>query len=644
MYKRIWIAALVISAVMLLYIGRLAWLQLMPGSSSAAVNARYAAQGGWQRLAVQQRQRSLVLDTGRGDFYDRNGLPITGETYMTAAFFPIRSDERGTAEDLSKLGALLNVSAENLMSVWDAVREPIFWTAEGAKEPVKLTAEQAEGIKRLGLNGVRVLPYRNRYVSGFEAKHAIGFTSQHPEWLQAHFADELMKGKRKLTEQVGGAGLEKSLDKLLRGVGATSVSYFIDGRSSPLHGLDLRLTQPGNSNYPLKAITTLDLRLQNKIEAYLDELGIVEGAVVVLDAHNADIVAMVSRPKLKPGQFRSGDGSEWENHAIRAVAPGSIFKLVTEAAALETRVSSTQEMFHCDGEYGKYGLSCWKEGGHGWLTLEEGLAQSCNIAFATVAERLKPSELKWAADALGIGRQAGWHREKAFGPFAQPLRLLGEEEAGSLFAPAPAAAAVKRSGKREAALREAGAARPAGVRETERSDASGPEAALAAVDGGVMAQSGIGQRDVTMSPLQAANLIVTLLNGGRVMEPRLVSEIRYAGGQRMVKLPAQRAQGTGGRIRPATARALLRGMEAVVDHGTGRSIRQGLWAVAGKSGTAEVSRAGAARNHQWFAGYGPAAKPRYAIAVLVENRPPGSSNQATKLFRGVMDIAARMER
>lgn len=656
MYKRIWIAALVISAVMMLYIGRLAWLQLMPGSSSAAVYARHTTQGGWQRLAVQQRQRSLVLDSGRGDFYDRNGLPITGETYATAAFFPVRADKRGTGEDLAKLGALLDVSAERLKSVWDAVREPIFWTAEGAKEPVRLNAEQAEGIKRLGLNGVRVLPYRNRYIAGFEAKHAIGFTSQHPEWLQAHFADELLKGKRRLTEQVGGSGLEKSLDKLLRGVGSTSVSYFIDGRNAPLHGLDLRLTQPGNSYYPLKAMTTIDLRLQNKIEAYLDEQGVEEGAVVVLDANNADIVAMVSRPKLKPGQFRSGDGSEWENHAIKAVAPGSVFKLVTEAAALETRVSRTQETFHCDGEYGKYGLSCWKEGGHGWLTLEEGLAQSCNIAFATVAERLKPSELQWAADALGIGRQAGWHREKAFGPFAQPLRLLEEEETGSLFAPAPAAAAGKRSGKREAALRDAGAgeARPAGVRETERSDAGssgtkqsdagGLEAALAAVDGGVMAQSGIGQRDVTMSPLQAANLIVTLLNGGRVMEPRLVNEIRYASGQRMVKLPAQRAQGTGGRIKPATARALLRGMEAVVDHGTGRSIRQGLWAVAGKSGTAEVTRAGAARNHQWFAGYGPAAKPRYAIAVLVEYRPPGSSNQATKLFRGIMDITARMER
>jgi len=148
---------------------------------------------------------------------------------------------------------------------------------------------------------------------------------------------------------------------------------------------------------------------------------------------------------------------------------------------------------------------------------------------------------------------------------------------------------------------------------------------------------------VRMSPLQAANLVVTLLNRGRAMEPRLVSEIRYADGKRMAELPAHRAQSPDGRIRPSTAAALLRGMAAAVDHGTGRSIRQGAWAAAGKSGTAETIAAGAVRNHQWFAGYGPVQSPRYAVAVLAANRPPGSAHQATKLFRGVMDIIAANE-
>lgn len=681
MYKRIWLAAWLISLVMVVYIGRLAWLQLMPGSSSAAVLSQQASRGGWQRLSVQQRQRNLVLDTGRGDFYDRHGVSITGETYSAVALFPIRKEMRGPEEDLTELSGLLGMTEEQLQQKWDAVREPVFWKADGGQLPMRLTDAQAKRIKELKLNGIRVLPYRNRYLPQFEAKHIIGFTSQHPEWLQAVHAKELASGKRKLAEQVGGSGLEKSLDKLLHGVGATSVSYFMDGQNAPMHGLDMRITQPGNRYYPLKAITTIDLKLQNEIEDYADAQGMQEGAIVVLDTSNADIVAMVSRPKLKPGQFQSSDGSEWANHALKAVAPGSVFKLVTEAAALESGAVNRHETFFCNGEYGKYGLSCWKEGGHGHVTLEEGLAQSCNIVFATIAERLKASELKRTADALGIGRQAGWHREEAFGPFTAPLRLLEEEDSGQLFAPVSSLRTggrgeqeeTKQSGKLakqsgaagadkawleasehgaagsgEEGLETGGESRSgnAGKRRGKQAAALRAReqaAMLAAVDGGVLAQNGIGQRDVTMSPLQAANLIVTLLNEGRVMEPRLVSEIRYANGQRMVKLPAQRAQAIYGRIKPATAHALLRGMQAVVDHGTGRSIRQGLWAVAGKSGTAETTRAGIARNNQWFAGYGPVKKPCYAIAVLVENQPPGSANQATKLFRGVMDIAAALQ-
>jgi cell division protein FtsI/penicillin-binding protein 2 len=85
-------------------------------------------------------------------------------------------------------------------------------------------------------------------------------------------------------------------------------------------------------------------------------------------------------------------------------------------------------------------------------------------------------------------------------------------------------------------------------------------------------------------------------------------------------------------------------MEAVVTTGTGRSIREGTWEVAGKSGTAETVKAGAARNNQWFAGFGPIRSPRYTVAVLAENRTPGTSNKATALFRGVMDILAEHEK
>jgi cell division protein FtsI/penicillin-binding protein 2 len=598
--KRLVLTGLCMSFLFIVLLGRLAWLQLMPGQHGNAPVHGMMHRDSWKRMAVVQRQRNLILDTGRGNFVDRYGTPITGETYETVALFPVQPQARGEEAELSKLAKVLGVELKELIARWDAMTEPDFWRQAKNSAPYRLTEKQSKEIGALQTNGVRVLPYRNRYLDSFDAKHIIGFTSQHPEWLMRAHPNDLKAGKRTLTEQVGGSGLEKSLDSFLHGVGETSVSYFIDGRNSPLHGLDLRMHGPKNSYYPLKAVTTIDLDLQNELEAYADASGLKEGAIVVLDAGNADIVAMVSRPKL-PDRFQSADGSEWINHALKAVEPGSIYKLVTAAAALENGVVRKGEIFHCDGEYGKYGLSCWKHGGHGDLTLEEGLAQSCNIVFATLAERLRAEQLDRTAAALGVKERIGWHNEKSQGMLSAAFRLLQEEEKGKLFA-----------------------------------------GDLNMVDGGIMAQSGIGQRDVRVTPLQAANLIVTLLHGGEVLEPRLVSEIDYADGGRMIEFSSRRDRDLGGaRIHPSTARKLLQGMESVVEHGTAASIKGGRWKVAGKTGTAETAKNGVQLNHQWFAGYGPVESPKYAIAVLASNRTVGSRHLATQLFGGAMNIAAR---
>lgn len=598
MKRRMGLAALLLALLLFGSVVRLAWLQLV----SPAAGIRAAED--WKRGAVAQHQRRLVLDTGRGDFVDRYGRAITGETYQALALFPIRPAARGNERDMAVLADILGVEPAALRRELDGLREAKFWRREGEEVPYPLSEEQIRRLSGLTLGGVRVLPYRNRYPASFPAKHAIGYISQHPELVREVYAKELAKGTVKLTDTVGGGGLERSLDRLLRGTGATSVSYFIDGTDRPLRGLGIRVSQSDNPYYPLRVVTTLDLKLQNALEAYADANGLREGAIVVLDAANADVLAMVSRPSFDPWRLDDPAGPELANHAIRAVEPGSVFKLVTAAAALEYGVADeNHEQFECDGEYGKYGLSCWKPGGHGLLTLREGLAQSCNIVFATLAERLTAAQINQTADRLGIGRQIGWSREEASGPLGA-LRLLEEEEAGTVFA-----------GGRVPSVR----------------------------DGGLLVQTGIGQRDVRVTPLQAANLVVTLLNGGRVMEPRLVSEIRYANGQRMAALAPREGASRYGRVSPAVTGALLRGMEAVVARGTGQSIREGAWAVAGKSGTAETSAA-AARNHQWFAGYGPVQSPRYAVAVLAANRPPDSANRATALFRGVMDVIAAHEK
>ncbi|WP_308638747.1 peptidoglycan D,D-transpeptidase FtsI family protein [Paenibacillus silvisoli] len=596
--RRIFILLIGLSAVTLLFILRIGWLQLMPAAPASASSVD------WKQESVAQRERELVLDTGRGDFYDRKGLPLTGETYEALAVFPLQMKARTSEPDeLPKLASTLGVRSAELEQWMRGLKEPSFWRKNKDDEPHRLTAAELRAIRKLQINGVRVLPYRNRYLAASSLKHAIGYISQHPELLRADYGERLEEHTMRLTDQTGGSGLERSFDRLLQGTGPTTVSYFTDGTDKPLHGLDWRLTGPNNPYYPVKVKTTMDLALQNRLEKYVDGKRLKEGALVVLDAENGDIVSMISRPQLPQAASIDAAGTDAANHAVRAVTPGSIFKLVTEAAALEARVTDEREHFTCNGEYGRYGLHCWLRGGHGEVTLEEALAGSCNVVFATLAERLSARQLLVAADQLGIGRQIGWSSNgKAFAPLGKPLRQFPEEEAGKVLA-------------------ELSTVR----------------------DGGQLAQTGIGQRDTLVSPLQAANLVVTLLHDGRVFEPRLASEIRYANGQVLAKLPVHTAESQYGRIHADTARTLLRGMEAVVAYGTAQGIREGSWAVAGKSGTAQIRREGRERVNQWFIGYGPVKRPRYAVAVLSENRTPGTSNQAAALFRGVMDILAAAE-
>ncbi|MFC4102743.1 peptidoglycan D,D-transpeptidase FtsI family protein [Paenibacillus xanthanilyticus] len=594
---RIFFVLLGMSGLLAVLLVRLAWLQIAPSRLAAGLRED------WRNEAVLQRERSLVLDSGRGDFYDRNGLALTGESYQAVAVFPMKEEARQTnaaarSHALIRLAGALGVTEAELSRWMNGLREPAFWVAPGGHAPAPLTAEQAALLASLRLNGVRVLPYHNRYPRDYVAAQALGYVSQHPEYVRAHYGAALEAGSIRETTLLGGAGLERALDPLLRGAGPTGVSFYTDAKSQPLPGLDMRLRGSRNPYYPLRVVTTLDRDIERRLEAYLDRSGLKEGAVVVLDAENGDVVAMASRPKLDPQRLGHA-GSDAANHAIRAAVPGSVFKIVTEAAALEARAVHAGETFDCDGSYGKYGLHCWKKSGHGTLDLKGAFANSCNIAFASIAERLEPEQLAATADKLGIGRRVGWVSREDLQPLGRALRLLPEEESGAVFA----------QGKSER-------------------------------DGGVMAQTGIGQRDARLSPLQAANMIVTLLHHGRVLQPRIVREIRYANGQLVTELPVQAAPSAYGQISPKTARTLLEGMQAVVEVGTAKSIQAGTWRIAGKSGTAETEKAGKPRNNQWFVGYGPVDSPRYAVAVLAENRLPNTGNQATALFRGVMDMLA----
>lgn len=584
-HKRILYGWLALIALIALLAFRLAWIQLVmknqkpPGSSHTLLET-----------SLLQREQGIVLDTGRGHFTDRNGVPLTGKLIWTAVLFPVMNKNEISNDTFLKLAHILNTKTEHIKEVWLTLNEPMLWHAQGSRIPLALNSSQIEAIEQLELPEIRVLPYEQRYGDKETGMQWLGFISgQRKENL--FFRD--YEGVQ------GTSGLERTLDTLLQGTGPTVVYFPVDGQRQVIQEVKPMVKAGNNPYYPLRMTTTVDAKLQKGIEQLTEQAEMKEGAVVVLDVQNSDIVAMVSRPFFNPERIHPKQG-QWQNRAVKGAVPGSIFKIVTAAAALESGVTSERETFYCSGEYGKYGLSCWKKGGHGTVNLRQGFAESCNIVFAELAERLTSSQLQDTALKLGLGRTIGWQEQDVLGmPLLKPLDY---EESGTIFAPAADFA-----------------------------------------DSGARVQTAIGQRDTMITPLQAANLVVTLLNGGDVHSPRIVRHISYANGQKLQALEPLKLSFSEGMISRETSHLLVDWMKDVVQKGTGKSLKHSTSQLAGKSGTAETIVKGHSRNNQWFVGYGPVKHPRYAVAVLVENVSPGSKHQATALFGQVMDLLLSSE-
>ncbi|OBZ11806.1 hypothetical protein A8L34_15865 [Bacillus sp. FJAT-27264] len=591
-HRRLFSSLLILSAAVGILILRLAWVQFVikdrpvPGTTYTLA-----------KMAEVQSERETVLDSGRGRLYDRHGIPLAGETIWTAALFPqeelaasVKAQvERNEDGPMHRLAAILGVSYRQLLSRVAVLKEPLLWPSPKGKAPLALSPAQADEVKDLDIDGVMVLPFARRYDGQLSGQQWLGYLSE----AVPPASGELASSSGLRIPRTGTDGLEKTLEPLLRGVGHTEAYVQVDARGNRLPGSPLKVRSPGNPYYPLSLYTTIDKKLQDGIEKLAIQSGMKEGAIVVLDSRTGDIEAMVSVPLYNP-QDISPQGGQWNNRALQAAVPGSIFKIVTTAAALEAGVTTTQEVFTCSGQYEKYGLSCLKGKGHGPLTLAQGFAVSCNTVFAALAERLSGAQIQSAAWALGLGRDIGWQSENKLG--LPLLRPLAGEQHGTIFT------------------------------------------SLVPDDSGARVQTAIGQRDVQVTPLQAANLVVTLLHGGEVTAPRILQKVTFANGQTLEDLPGHLSPSGAGRISASTTRLLLSWMRQVVTEGTGRSLMTAHWPLAGKSGTAQTQVKGVPRNNQWFIGYGPVDQPRYAVAVSVQNVAPGSTHTATKLFGQVFDL------
>lgn len=228
----------------------------------------------------------------------------------------------------------------------------------------------------------------------------------------------------------------------------------------------------------------------------------------------------------------------------------------------------------------------------------EAFAESCNITFAKAALRLPAGKLEEYAQKMGLEEKVGWHEESFFkmGSFHQ----FSGEDSGQVFS------------------------------------AKTPND-----DEGVIIQTAIGQRDVQLTPLQAANSMATIIDGGKKKEVTIVKEIQYKTGTVFHSFEEHTLPGD--QIEPYTAYQIKKMMEAVVDHGTAKSIRDAKWKTAGKTGTAQIRVNGEMRNNQWFVGYAPADNPQYVFSIVAEQEHPTSPNRVLPVMKKIIDELAAEE-
>ncbi len=592
--RRGFILGLIYATLFSILLLRLLWLQTL-----SIVDEELA--GNLVRRSVEQRRESVILDQGRGRILDRNGIILAGERVHSLLLIP-RMPQWHNPSLMKQIATIIGIEHQVLEAQARLNDKPFLVYKENQKKPIVLSTEQIEQLAYLQSPAIKVVPYAQRYQDAPIAAHVIGYLAQNPFLMKQKYSVQMKRGILHENDLLGVAGIEKSFDQLLQGVTTSRFTHFVDGQSDAIPGLKDRLITSTNPFYPLNVRTTLDGKLQNATEEMIDHMHMKDGAIVVLDVENSDIVVMASRPNYDPNSVYPELG-KWRNRAVLSETPGSIFKTVVLAAALEDGIVKPGQKFYCSGQWDRYHLRCWAREGHGVLTLEQAYAQSCNVIIAQIASKLDPGRLEEAAESLGVLQRIGWSTELLSYPSGSihSFRQLDGEQEGQLF-----------------------------DRETARTDP------------GVLAQTGIGQRDVRISPLQAANMVVTLLNAGQLTEPRIVTEISHNNNRSMLRFPHHRVTSYtgkgGGGVSHSTAQWLLEAMKLTVHSGTASSLLKTPVEVAGKTGTAETGLIEDGKMNQWFIGYTPTHKPKYAFAVMVRNRNAGDSHQALTITDQLLRI------
>ena len=565
-------------------------------------------------MAEDNRISMRMLAPSRGLIFDRTGQPLAVNRNNYRAM--VTSDRgRGAEIVIDRLDQIFNLGEAEKGRLLRELRR-----SRNTQPSVVRENLNWEEVARLEFNapdlpGVFIdLGQSRDYPEGELMSHVIGYTGR--------VADEDLNGRddpvlQLATMRFGKKGVERSLEDDLRGrAGALQVEVNAVGRV--VRELDRTEGQPGAN-----ALLTIDFELQRfateKLKQRQIDIGSdhQSGSVVVMDVITGDVLAMVSQPGFDPNMFARGiSQNEWRdlldnperplnNKAIGgAYPPGSTYKMVTALAALDSKALDPWTVLPCNGfiELGDIKFHCWLKGGHGGLSVQGGLSNSCDCFFYEAARRTGVDKIAEMANRLGFGKlsELGLPGES---PGIQPSRQWKQEKYSKPW---------------------------------QQGDSF---------------NLGIGQGYMNATPLQLAIMTSRIANGGYEVQPNML--LAKAAPREELAPPAVRTRPTAPSLRldPRHIALVRQGMTDVVNSpgGTANQLRfdpatnkpfDPAVQFGGKTGTAQVKRISEReramgvteaqlpwhlRSHALFVCFGPVDNPRYACAVIVEHGMAGGA-------------------
>ncbi len=504
-------------------IGRLAYIQIVKHEELS-------------RLAERQRSKTITLHPKRGPILDRHGEALAVSSHAESVFaLPARIDSPG---DLSRrLAPLLPERPEEILKRLQADRAFV-WVKR------KLPPPAAQAVKALGEPGLGFVQESLRLYPNRElAAHVLGF--------------EGLDGR-------GLEGIERAWDGHLAGEpGLAVVVRDALGREVTGTPAVLKPSTPGQG-VALTLDATIQYLAEKEVETAWRRTRSKSAMAIVLDPRTGEVLALAIRPTFNPNNFATATSNEWRNRAVTdPFEPGSTFKVILAAAALEERVVRPGDRFY--GEQGTITVAStvihdWKR--YGWLTFSEVLQNSSNVGAVKVG--------------LALGRERYYRYITGFGFGSLTGVGLPGESRGQVRAP-------------------------------ER------------WSGLSLATLSIGQ-EVSVTALQMVAAFGAVANGGRLMQPQVVRAVLDSGGREARGFEPRAIRQV---ISPETARTLTQIMTRVVTDGTGHNAAIPGYDVAGKTGTAQkvdqaTKRYSRAPGILSFVGFAPADDPRIVMLVLLD--------------------------